>query len=118
MHDKPLNTFCMYFLHILDDFNTFRGIFNTIGMRFKPFRMRFLQEDLDVDDSETGSESGFQTAPTDPPDPGGKRDRTSHVTTLVYDSEEEDEEAYDSDNSVDLLQPTQVQLAHKNVYVI
>ncbi|XP_052685230.1 mediator of DNA damage checkpoint protein 1-like [Crassostrea angulata] len=64
-------------------------------------------EDLDVDDSETGSESGFQTAPTDPSDPGEKRDKTSHVTTLVYDSEEEDEEAYDSDNSVDLLQPTQ-----------
>lgn len=66
-----------------------------------------------MDDSETGSESRFQTAPTDPTDPGEKRDKTSHVTTLVYDSEEEDEEAYDSDNSVDLLQPTQVQLTHK-----
>lgn len=66
-----------------------------------------------MDDSETGSESGFQTAPTDPSDPGEKRDKTSHVTTLVYDSEEENEEAYDSDNSVDLLQPTQVQLTPK-----
>lgn len=69
-----------------------------------------------MDDSETGSESGFQTAPTDPSDPsdpGEKRDKTSHVTTLVYDSEEENEEAYDSDNSVDLLQPTQVQLTRK-----
>lgn len=71
-----------------------------------------------MDDSETGSESRFQTAPTDPSDPGEKRDKTSHVTTLVYDSEEEDEEAYDSDNSVDLLQPTQVQLTQKKIVCI
>jgi hypothetical protein len=58
-----------------------------------------------VDDSETGSESGFQTAPTDPVESRG----TSHVTTLVYDSSEEEEEDYNSDNSVDLLQPTQVE---------
>lgn len=57
-----------------------------------------------LDDSETGSESGFQTAPTDPVENRG----TSHVTTLVYDSEED---KYNSDDSVDLLQPTQVKIA-------
>ncbi|XP_061191374.1 mediator of DNA damage checkpoint protein 1-like [Saccostrea echinata] len=53
------------------------------------------------EDSETGSESGFQTAPGDPVD---NQMTTSRVTTLVYESEEEE---YESDGSVDLLQPTQ-----------
>nr|XP_022314103.1 mediator of DNA damage checkpoint protein 1-like isoform X2 [Crassostrea virginica] len=53
-------------------------------------------------DSETGSESGFQTAPTDPI--GSGTGKSPQVTTLVYESEEDQ---YDSDNSVDLLQPTQ-----------
>ncbi|XP_062609764.1 mediator of DNA damage checkpoint protein 1-like isoform X2 [Saccostrea cucullata] len=53
------------------------------------------------EDSETGSESGFQTAPIDLLD---NKIKTSRVTTLVYESEEEE---YESDGSVDLLQPTQ-----------
>ena len=63
--------------------------------------LQYFQEN--TVDSETGSESGFQTAPTDPV--GSGTGKSPQVTTLVYESEEDE---YDSDNSVDLLQPTQV----------
>lgn len=71
-------------------------------------RIRFLQEDFDVDDSEIGLEFEFQIVFIDLIDLGEKRDKIFYVIILVYDFEEEDEEVYDSDNSVDLFQLIQV----------
>ena len=52
-----------------------------------------------VPDSDTGSESDFQTAPVD------IASINKGDATIVTDDDEDD---YDSDQSIDLLQPTQV----------
>ena len=63
----------------------------------------FLFQDNDVG-SETGSESEYQTARSDL-DIINKKDETVEI----------DEMEYDSDNSVDLLQPTQVCMLSKTM---
>lgn len=109
MYYKFFDIVCMYFfLRILDDFNIFRMYVQYIQDGLKLCRIRFLQEDLDVEDSEIGLEFGFQIVLIDLFDLGEKRDKIFYVIILVYDFEEENEEVYDSDNSVDLFQLIQV----------
>lgn len=83
-------------------------IFGIFGMVKNFVGCVFLQEDLDVDDSEIGLEFEFQIVFIDLINLGEKRDKIFYVIILVYDFEEEDEEVYDSDNSVDLFQLIQV----------